>query len=258
MGFPMTRENHAFLLSILVMRDFKIRYRNMSLGVFWSLLNPIIMMAVLTFVFTQIFPNTQIKHVHLMILSGLTVFSFFSIGWSAGTNSVLQNSHLIKRVPMPRLLIPISTVLANAIHFLIQIGLLLTLVVAAGYAVNANWLWLPFIFLMELLFVCGLCLFTSALDVYFRDVRYVVESATTVMFWLVPVFYDFSMIPERFHALYWYNPIAAVVVACRYVLLQGATPPVETILKLSLVSAAVFLFGLVSFEKLKHRFADCL
>ncbi len=253
----MTRENHGFLLSSLVMRDFKIRYRNMSLGVFWSLLNPIVMMAVLTFVFTQIFPTT-VRHVHLVILSGLTVFNFFSICWSSGTNSILQNSHLIKRVPMPRLLIPISTVLANAIHFLIQIGLLLVLVLAAGYGVNGNWLWLPFIFLMELIFVCGLCLFTSALDVYFRDVRYVVESATTIMFWLVPIFYDFSMIPEKFHAIYWYNPVAAVVVACRYVLLQGAAPPLETLVKLSLVSAAVFVVGLISFERLKHRFADCL
>ncbi|MGH9672180.1 MAG: ABC transporter permease [Bryobacteraceae bacterium] len=254
----MFNHNTTFLLASLVMRDFKIRYRNMSLGVFWSLLNPLVMMAVLTFVFTRIFPNPSTPNVHVSFLSGLVVFNFFSLGWASGTTSMLQNASLVKKVPLPRVLIPISTVLANAIHFLIQIGLLVLLVLASGYPITRHWIWLPYVFAMELMFVCGLSLATSALDVYFRDVRYVVESVNTLMFWLIPVVYSFSMIPERFHSLYWYNPVAAVVIACRYILLDAVSPPLETILKLSVVSVASLAAGYACFRRLTHRFADYL
>jgi ABC-type polysaccharide/polyol phosphate export permease len=171
---------------------------------------------------------------------------------------MLQNGGLVKRVPMPRVLLPISTVLANAIHFLIQIALLLLLVIFSGYPITRHWIWLPYIFGMELIFVCGLCLATAALDVYFRDVRYVVESFTTVMFWMVPVVYSFSMIKPEYQALYWYNPVAAVVIACRYVLLEATPPPLWTLIKLTLVSVGALVAGFVCFQRLRYRFADFL
>jgi len=252
------RDNYGFLLASLVLRDFKIRYRNMSLGVFWSLLNPLVMMGVLTFIFTTIVPNHSIRDFHLFALCGLVVFSFFSLGWSAGTTSILSNANLIKRVPMPREIIPVSTVLANAIHFLIQIALLLGLALWAGYGVNIHWMWLAPVFALEVVFVCGLSLITSALDVYFRDVRYVVESLITVLFWLVPIFYSFPMVPERFKVVYLYNPVAAVVLACRSVLLEGKEPPESLLVKLPLVSLGVLAAGLVLFRRLERRFADHL
>jgi len=154
--------------------------------------------------------------------------------------------------------VPISTVLANCIHFLIQIALLVAVVVAAGYPVNAHWLLLPAVFGLEVAFVCGLSLITSALDVYFRDVRYVVESANTVLFWMVPIFYSFNEVPPRFHALYQYNPIAAVVLACRNIMLEGQAPPPTLLYKLFFVSALCLTAGLLVYGRLKRRFADYL
>jgi ABC-type polysaccharide/polyol phosphate export permease len=250
--------NYGFLLSCLVARDFKIRYRNMSLGIFWSLLNPLVLMGVLTFIFTKIFPSAAAENFHVAVLSGLIVFSFFSLAWQAGTMSIFGNATLIKRVPMPRELLPISTVLANSLHFLIQIGLLIGLALWAGYEVNVYWLWLPVIFGLEVIFVCGLCLMTSALDVYFRDIRYVVESANTVLFWLVPIFYSFAMIPPEYRAVYQYNPVAAVVLACRAIVMEGRMPPTALLIKLPLVSAAFLIAGFVVFQRLKRKFADYL
>ena len=254
----MRYRNYGFLLSNLILRDFRIRYRNMSLGVFWSLLNPLVMMAVLTFIFTRVYPSAGIPNFHVFVLCGIIPFNFFAGAWVSGTTSIYQSASLVKKVVLPREVVPIATVLASCIHFLIQIGLLIAVVLSAGYEVNAHWLLLPAVFGLEVVFVCGLSLISSALDVYFRDIRYVVESANTVLFWLVPIFYSFDTIPQRFHSLYQYNPIAAVVLACRNILLEGIAPPPTLLYKLLLVSALFLGAGLFLFGRLKRKFADYL
>jgi len=254
----MRQSNYGFLLGNLVLRDFRIRYRNMSLGVFWSLLNPLVMMAMLTFILTRIFANPSIPNFHVFVLCGIIPFNFFSVAWVSGTLSVYGNAALVKKVILPREVLPISTVLANCIHFLIQIGLLVTVVLLAGYPVNRYWVMLPVVFGLEVVFVCGLSLISSALDVYFRDIRYVVESANTVLFWMVPIFYDYTHVPYRFHDLYAYNPIAAVVLACRDILYEAKAPPPTLMYKLLLVSVLFLVAGLLVFGRLKRKFADYL
>ncbi|MCL6507605.1 MAG: ABC transporter permease [Bryobacteraceae bacterium] len=254
----MRNTNYLFVLFNLVLRDFRVRYRNMSLGIFWSLLNPLVMMAVLTLVFTLILRNTEIPNFHVFVLCGIVPFNFFALSWISGTVSVFGNASLVKRVLFPREIVPVAAVLANSIHFAIQITLLLALAVAAGYRPSGPWLLLPVIFGLEIIFVCGLALACSALDVYFRDVRYVVESANTVLFWLVPIFYSFAVIPPAFHSLYQYNPVAAVVLACRHIVLEGKVPPTSLMWKLTLVSMAALGAGFLIFGRLKRRFADYL
>jgi len=256
--FAMRYRNYGFLLGNLVLRDFRIRYRNMSLGVFWSLLNPLVMMAVLTFVFTKIFPNPSIRNFSAFVLCGIVPFNFFSVAWVSGTLCIYSNSRLVKKVVLPREIVPVSTALANCIHLLIQIALLLTVVLWVGNKVNGYWLLLPVIFGLEVVFVCGLSMITAALDVYFRDTRYVVESANTVLFWLVPIFYPLDIIPTRYHAIYQYNPIAAVVLACRNILLDASAPPPTLLYKLFFVSVLSFVVGWLVFRRLKRGFADYL
>jgi ABC-type polysaccharide/polyol phosphate export permease len=250
--------DHLFLIKNLVAKDFRIRYRNMSLGVFWSLLNPLVMMGVLWFIFTRVFPNNTIPNFAVFALCGLIPYNFFSIGLVTGTTSLVDNSQLIKRVHAPRLLIPIATVLANCVQMAAQTLLLLGLVLATGYKINWHWFWLAYLWGFLIVFTTGLALAFSALNVYIRDIRYVVESSNLVLFWLVPIFYPFTMISSAYHEIYRLNPIAAVVLASRHILLEGIAPPPSILWKLPVVSIIVLLTGLAVFRKLQSGFYNHL
>jgi ABC-type polysaccharide/polyol phosphate export permease len=265
MASAVSHHDPLFVLYNLIAKDFKVRYRNMSLGIFWSLLNPLIMMGVLTFVFTVV-QSSPIDYFPLFVLIGYVPFNFFTQAWASGTNSIVDNSSLIKKIPFRRELVPLSVVLANTLHFLIQLALLLA-AVALFIGVNIHWLWIPVVMALQVVFVCGAALACSALDVYYRDVRYIVESANLVLFWLVGIFYSIDDVPRGFSWLYESNPIAAVILTTRRVLLDGVSPGVTlslnwfelgTMWKLALVSFGTLAGGLWIFRRIQKNFSDCL
>lgn len=248
--------DYFFLLSNLMQKDFKIRYRNMSLGVFWSLLNPLVTMGVLTFVFTQLFPNPR-PAFPLFVLCGIIPFNFFSFAWSVGTNSIIDSQSFVKRVAVPREIIPVASVFSNGLHLLIQVGLLLCFAIYYK-AITIHWLWLPVVWGLEFVFVIGLTLITSSINVFVRDMRYVVESLNVVLFWLIPIVYDFKDIPQKFSEVYRYNPMAAIVLALRRVLYEGSAPLFSTMANLCALSFLTLIIGVLVFRFLRPKFYDYL
>jgi ABC-type polysaccharide/polyol phosphate export permease len=247
------RGDSRYLLQQLILKDFRIRYRNMSLGLLWSFLNPLIMVTIYTFVFTQVF-KSSIPYFPLFVLCGLIPFNFFVLAWVSATNSIVDNAALVKRTSVRRELFPIAGVLSNVLHLLLQLLLVVGLVAYFGVGFSKQWLWLPIVWGLELIFIVGIGMATAALNVYIRDTRYIVESVTLVIFWLVPIFYSFEMIPERFADLYQYNPIAALVLASRRIIFDAQAPHAALMWKLTLVSFASFALGWLLFRRLKRGF----
>jgi ABC-type polysaccharide/polyol phosphate export permease len=249
--------DYLYLIQNLVMKDFRIRYRNMSLGVLWSLLNPLVMMGVMTFVWTRIF-KSEIPHFPLFVLCGMVPYNFFTIAWSGGTTSIVDSAGLIKRLPVPREVVPVATVLSCSIHLLVQLALLLAIAIGSHVPMNRYWFWLPVVWGLEIVFVSGISMLTSAANVFVRDTRYLVESTNLVMLWLVPVFYDFSYIPQKYKDIYQVNPLATLVIVMRRIVYEG-TPPngdTNTMWKLVLASFTVFLVGLFVFRRMKPMFYE--
>ncbi|MBZ5603421.1 MAG: ABC transporter permease [Acidobacteriia bacterium] len=250
--------DYLFLFENLILKDFRIRYRNMSLGVLWSLINPLVMMSVMTFVFRRVIGGDDASHTPypLFVLTGLVPFNFFTGAFISGTTSIIDNAGLIKRVPVPREVVPVTSVLSNCVHLTIQIALLLVLGAIWGVRPGLNWLWLPVIWALYVAFVCGLALGASAINVFVRDTRYVVESFNLVLFWVVPIFYSFNIIPEKYREIYRFNPVAALVMAMRNILIEGIPPAFSLVRNLAIAALVTVAAGWFIFGRLKSRFYE--
>ena len=248
--------DYLFVLENLVLKDFRIRYRNMSLGILWSLINPLVMMGVLTFVIGHIYGKEQPAYFPLFILCGQIPYLFFTASWLSGTQSVVVNAPLVKRVPLPREIVPIAAVLSNCVHLAIQVALMLALTFYFHLAPSWFWLWLLPLWALYIVFVCGVSLLSSAISVFIRDTQYVVESFNVVLFWLVPIFYSWEIIPAKFVIVYRFNPVAALAMAMRNILIDRQPPPATLVTNMVIAAALALSLGLIVFGKLKRRFYE--
>ena len=248
--------DYLFVLENLVLKDFRIRYRNMSLGILWSLINPLVMMGVLTFVIGHIYGKEQPAYFPLFILCGQIPYLFFTASWLSGTQSVVVNAPLVKRVPLPREIVPIAAVLSNCVHLAIQVALMLALTFYFHLAPSWFWLWLLPLWALYIAFVCGVSLLSSAISVFIRDTQYVVESFNVVLFWLVPIFYSWEIIPAKFVIVYRFNPVAALAMAMRNILIDRQPPPATLVTNMVIAAALALSLGLIVFGKLKRRFYE--
>jgi len=242
-----------FLLENLILKDFRIRYRNMSLGILWSLINPLVMMSVLTFVFGYVLGGNKIPAYPLFILCGLIPYNFFTGAVLSGTTSILENASLVKRVIVPREVVPVASVLSNCVHLGIQFCLLVALALFFHLPPTRYWLWLPVVWLLYMIFVCGLALAASAINVFVRDTRYVVESFNLVLFWLVPIFYTF---PVKYGVVYDYNPVAALVMAMRNILIDHHAPAASLVRNMLYAAIVTLTLGAWIFQRLKIHFYE--
>jgi lipopolysaccharide transport system permease protein len=254
------------LLRNLVVSEIKTRYKNSVLGFVWSLLNPLAMMLVFTIVFGVLWPNQQVENFPIFLLCGLLPWNFFSASVVSSINSVLANGNLVKKVYFPREILPIATVLAQLVNFLLALIVLF----AALLIVRTNfspWLWtLPLIILIQTCFSLGIGLVLSTLQVFYRDTQLVMEVVMLAWFFLTPVFYTARQLPATYEVwgydlpvqriLYILNPMASLINVYRDLLYNGYRTDIDFFIRTTLTALLALGFGYWFFTRYSDRFGE--
>jgi ABC-type polysaccharide/polyol phosphate export permease len=249
-------------LANLVLKDFRARYRNMSLGVLWSLLNPLVMMGILTLVFTVVYPNRAVPHFPVFLLIGLLAFNFFSLTLSSMVSCIRENEALVKKLPFPRVLLPVSILISFAIHALVQVSLLFVAILVLRVPLSVHVLWYPLTWIVIMAFTLGVGLLSSTLCVFFLDMKYLVQSGLTAFFWLTPVFYSLTTVhqtlPRWIFGAYLLNPLAGCIDAGRNAILWRKAPDAVAFGFAAGVSFTVLAAGWLVFRRYEYRLSDRL
>ena len=246
------------LLAFLVWRDIKIRYRQTLLGGLWAVLQPLIAMFILTFIFNRLAGvSSDGPPYPLFAFAGLAPWTFFSTAVSQSSNSLVSNQALISKVYFPRVFIPLGAIGALLLDLALSLGLLFLLMLYYRWPVSVKVLWLPVFTLAAVLATSGSGLILSAFNVSFRDVKYAVPFLIQMGIFVTPVIYPIRYIPGHWRILMGLNPMTGVVLGFRYALLGSASP--WPIMGLSLaMSLAIFVAGLLIFRRMERRFADII
>lgn len=245
------------LLYFLIWRDVKIRYKQTALGVAWAVIQPVMTMIVFSVFFGKLakLSSDGIPY-PIFAFAALVPWTLFSNGLTQGTNSLVGSSNLIKKVYFPRLIIPTATVLAGVVDFVIAFGVLLILMVFYGIAPTVNILWLPGFLILTLITSLGVSLWLSALNVEYRDVKYVIPFLAQIWMFATPIAYASSLLSEPWRTVYGINPMVGVVEGFRWALLGTDTQPGFMILVSTLAAVVLLVSGAFYFRRMEKTFAD--
>ena len=246
------------LLAFLVWRDIKIRYRQTLLGGLWAVLQPLIAMLILTLIFNRLAGvKSDGPPYPLFAFAGLAPWTFFSTAVSQSSNSLVSNQALVSKVYFPRVFIPLGAIGALLLDLGLTLCFLGVMMVYYRWPISVKLLWLPVFGLAAVLATAGVGLTLSALNVSFRDVKYVVPFIIQMGIFVTPVIYPIHYVPGHWRMLMGLNPMTGVVLGFRYSLLGSAAQ--WSIMGLSLaVSLAIFVVGLLIFRRMERRFADII
>ncbi|MCP4221328.1 MAG: ABC transporter permease [bacterium] len=244
-----------YLIYNLVLRDLKVKYKGSTMGFLWSLLNPLLMLAVYTIAFKYLIKIRQENFV-VFLFTGMIPWNFLSAGVSMGVGSITDNASLVKKVYFPREVLPLSVVLVNLFHFFLTLFVLLPVLLLFDVTLSFSFLLLPVLIIFQTFFVLGLTLAVSALNVYYRDAKHLLEVLLQVWFWGTPIIWSLEMIPEKYRLLAHLNPFTPFVTAFRDVILENRVPDLLTFAVISVLGIAVMVGGTMIFQAKQRRFAE--
>ena len=246
------------LLYFLAWRDIKIRYKQTALGLAWAVLQPLITMLIFALFFGKLakMPSDHIPY-PLFAFAALVPWTFFANGLTQASNSLVGSANLIKKVYFPRLVVPISVVLAGLPDFLLSFIVLLGLMLYYGIFPQLSVvLWLPLLLLLACATALGVGLWLSALNVKYRDVRYIVGFLTQIWMFATPVVYPASLLGGKWRLIFSINPMVGVVEGFRWALLKTDTAPGPSILVSAATAVVILITGTFYFRRMEKTFAD--
>jgi ABC-type polysaccharide/polyol phosphate export permease len=241
------------LIWALAMKELKIRYKRSVLGFLWALLNPALLMAVLTLVFSTIM-RFNIPHYAIFLLSVLLPWTFFSQSLSYAVESIVGNGDLIKKVKVAKLVFPMAALVSNMINLFLSLIPLALLVLLMRHPFYWTWLYLPVPLLALTLFTLGMTFFFATANVYYRDVAHILQIVLSAWFYLTPIIYSLDFIPVNYRWIFKLNPMIYVINGFRLAVYYGMLPKAPSIAA-SFVCGFVSLFiGFAIFRKYQNNF----
>lgn len=246
-------KKYYYLFTILVKRDIKKKYKGSALGILWSLLNPLLQMAVLTIIFSTLFKR-NIENFPLYMITGRLVFEFFSSGTTTAMKSIIHSAALIKKVYIPKYIMTLSRVLSNFIIFSISLLDLLLVMIFTGADFTINLLYIPVYLLFLLVFTSGVSLILATIATFFRDIEHLYGVFTMMLMYFSAIFYPVEIIPDKFQTLLQFNPLYHYISGFRQIVYNGASPEIGNLLICFGLATISIVIGLVVFERNQDKF----
>lgn len=244
------------LLQKLVLKDLKLKYRGSVLGFLWSLVNPLVMIAVYSFAFKYILRNATPGFVFLVLI-GILAWTFFSTSAMMSTGAIADSGPLLKSVFFPRAILPMATVLFNLAQYLLMAVVFLpVMLIAYRIPPSPQMLLYPVFLALQVLMTIGLAFMLATGTTFFRDIRHLLEVALAVLFWSTPIVYELQMVPAKFRLLVLASPLSSFVVAYKDVLFYGRWPSPAVWTFAIAYAIIAFVAGAALLLKFEDRFAE--
>ena len=247
------------LLFSLAIRDIKVRYRQTILGVAWAILQPLAFMLIFTLVFARFGKmSSEGSPYPIFSYTGLVPWTFLATGLSLAVNSIAANINMVKRIYFPREVFPIGVILGCLVDFVIAFSLIGAMMIVYRVPAHPQLIWLPWLVAIEVLFLISVSLIVSALNVFYRDVKYIVPLAVQLGMFVTPVIYSASMVPAHLRRWYMLNPMAVVIDGIRGIILHGQAPALHSLVLATVVAVALTIAAYAYFKRVEVKFADLI
>jgi lipopolysaccharide transport system permease protein len=247
------------LLWLWTLREVQVRYKQSLLGIAWAVLQPVALTVIFTVVFSLLVRvDTGAIPYPIFAYTALVPWTFFSTSLSFGIASLVNNMNLVTKIYFPREILPLASVGAAFVDFLVSAAILVGMMLI--YGITPGWvsLWVVPLLVLQVALTVAVVLLGSAVLVFFRDMRFVVPLLTQLWMYATPIIYPVDLVPERFRALYFLNPMAGIVDGYRRVLLSGEAPRLDSLALGAAVSLVLLTAGYVSFKRAEPVFADLI
>lgn len=246
-------KKYWFLIEQLVLRDFKTKYKRSVLGVFWSFLNPMLLMCIQYAVFVNLF-RFEIENYAIYLLSGIIFFSFFSEATTQAMSSIIMNAPLITKVYVPKYIFPITKVFSSTINLLVSTIPLIIVMFFTGLGVTYSILFLPFGILCMILFSIGVSFILASAMVFFRDTQFLWSVLITAWMYATPIIYPETILTSKVMFLMKFNPLYHFIRFNRIILLQGVSPEPRAFVFCAVFALGTLLVGGCIFKKAQDQF----
>ena len=243
------------LLKELIARDMKMRYKGSWLGVAWSFVNPILHLLIFYFLFQMVL-TLNIRRYSAFAFCGMISWTWFQASLSQAAGIIKSSRELVRQPGFPSAILPVLAVANNLINFLIALPILMLVLIINGALPTLSVLALPLVMVTQFGFTLSLAYVVAAVNVFFRDTQHILTVFLQLYFFMTPVFYDASSVPERYRLLYQLNPMMHLVEAYRSILLHGQMPNGLPLIVLSLLAVLLLGTGLKIFTRASHRFVE--